>query len=266
MDKQQVQSIVQQHYNTLISRGYNVVGVFLYGSQNYEMDYEGSDIDTKAIIIPSINDVILNKPLISTTSEMADGGQCDIKDIRKMFECFKKQNINFIELLFTEYYVINPTYKDLYQSMIDNNETIARYNNFASVNCMVGMMLEKYNALEHPYPSIKDKIDKYGYDPKQLHHIVRLWDFLCRYIDNREDYKDILIPIDKKYVLSLKTSPIPLEEAREIARTTVEKAKKVKEDYMKNNEVKVNKDVEILMNMVTSNIIKQSFRKELLNE
>lgn len=266
MNKQQIQAIVQQHYDILVSRGYNVLGVFLYGSQNYHMDYKGSDVDTKAIVIPSINDVVLNKPPVSTTSEMEDGGQCDIKDIRKMFECFKKQNINFVELLFTEYKVINSIYQETYQSMLDNKESIARYNNFASVNCMVGMMMEKYNALEHPYPSIKDKIDKYGYDPKQLHHIVRLWDFLCRYIDNREDYKDILIPIDKEYVLSLKTTPISLEQAREIAKTTVDKAKIVKENYMKNNEVKVNKDVDELTNIVMANVIKQSFRKELLDE
>lgn len=29
------------------------VGLFLQGSQNYNLDYEGSDIDTKAIMLPS---------------------------------------------------------------------------------------------------------------------------------------------------------------------------------------------------------------------
>ena len=265
MNKQEVQNIVQQHYNTLVSRGYNVLGVYLYGSQNYEMDYEGSDIDTKAIIIPSINDIILNKPPISTTSEMADSGQCDIKDIRKMFECFKKQNINFIELLFTKYYVVNPTYEKLYQPMIDNNEMIARYNNYASLNCMVGMMLEKYNALEHPYPSIKDKIEKYGYDPKQLHHIMRLEDFILRYVTN-EPYEYILIPEYREEILSYKTTPVNLDKARRIAFDTVEWAKRFKQDYMANNPVKVNKEVDILMNDVLTNVIKYSFRKELLDE
>lgn len=264
MFKQSVQDVVQQHYDTLVNHGYNVLGVFLYGSQNYEMDYEGSDVDTKAIVIPSIDDVVLNKQPISTTSDMTDDGQCDIKDIRKMFECFKKQNINFVELLFTQYRVINPIYETLYAPMLENREMIARYNNFASINCMVGMMLEKYHALEHPYPSIIDKIERYGYDPKQLHHIMRLWDFMHRYITD-EPYEDILTPNDKEYILSLKTTPISLESARNLAKGTVEKAQLFKQCYMEDNEVKVNKNVEILMNQVTSNIIKESFRRELEN-
>ena len=45
----------------LEDRGLTVVGIFLYGSQNYNLDYEGSDIDLKAIVIPNINDIVFNK-------------------------------------------------------------------------------------------------------------------------------------------------------------------------------------------------------------
>ena len=139
MFDKKVKDEIQKHYDKLVELGYNVVGVFLYGSQNYELDYEGSDVDSKAIVLPTLNDIVLNKQPISTTVDMEDNCLCDVKDIRKMFECFKKQNINFIELLFTQYYVLNEEYKELYQPMIDNNELIARYNNYASLNCMSGM-------------------------------------------------------------------------------------------------------------------------------
>ena len=108
MFKQEVQNQIQQHYDKLISLGYNVVGVFLYGSQNYELDYSGSDVDSKAIILPTLNDIVFNRQPVSTTLDMGNGCLCDVKDIRKMFECFKKQNINFVELLFTQYYILNP--------------------------------------------------------------------------------------------------------------------------------------------------------------
>jgi hypothetical protein len=42
-------------------------------------------------------------------------------------------------------------------------------------------MLEKQVALRHPYPSIVHKVDKFGYDPKQLHHIARLQILMQRY-------------------------------------------------------------------------------------
>ena len=146
MFKQEVQNQIQQHYDKLISLGYNVVGVFLYGSQNYELDYSGSDVDSKAIILPTLNDIVFNRQPVSTTLDMGNGCLCDVKDIRKMFECFKKQNINFVELLFTQYYILNPIYEELFAPMFDNAEKIARYNNYASVNCMCGMAFEKYKA------------------------------------------------------------------------------------------------------------------------
>ena len=37
-------------------------------------------------------------------------------------------------------------------------------NNLKLLNGISGMAQEKHKALEHPYPSIKEKIEKYGYD------------------------------------------------------------------------------------------------------
>lgn len=263
MFKDDVQKQVQSHYDKLVELGYNVVGVFLYGSQNYELDYEKSDVDTKAIVLPTLKDIILNRQPISTTVDMGNNCLCDVKDIRKMFECFRKQNINFIELLFTKYYVLNPIYKNLYKPMLDNAEKIARYNNYASLNCMSGMALEKYNALTHPYPSIKDKIDKYGYDNKQLHHILRIKDFIQRYINN-EKYETILIPTNKENLLQVKSAYVyRLEDAKRIAKETCDYIKEFKDEYMKHNEVFVDKEAEKLMQDVLTNIITFSIKSEV---
>lgn len=263
MFKEEAQKQVQAHYDRLIELGYNVVGVFLYGSQNYELDYEKSDVDTKAIVLPTLKDIILNRQPESTTVDMGDNCLCDIKDIRKMFECFKKQNINFIELLFTKYYVLNPIYKILYDPILDKAEKIARYNNYASLNCMSGMALEKYNALDHPYPSIKDKIDKYGYDNKQLHHILRIKDFIQRYVAG-EDYSTILIPSNREELLNVKTGYIySLPDAKKLAKETCDFIKEVKDEYMKQNDVFVNKDAENIMTEVLTNIITYSIKREV---
>jgi predicted nucleotidyltransferase len=265
MLKENVQEQVQMHYDKLIKLGYNVVGVFLYGSQNYELDYEKSDVDTKAIVLPTLNDIILNRQPESTTVDMGDNCLCDVKDIRKMFECFKKQNINFIELLFTKYYIINPKYESLYKPILENNEKIARYNNYASLNCMSGMALEKYNALDHPYPSIKDKIDKYGYDNKQLHHILRIYDFIQRYIAG-EEYANILIPRNKEDLLRVKTDYVfVLKDAKELAKDTCDIIKEFKDIYMKHNDVVIDKDAEKIMQDVLTNIITFSIKSEVNN-
>ena len=102
---------LQENYNTVVNQGYEIVGVFLQGSQNYELEYEGSDIDCKAVVLPKFNDFVLNNKMISTTHVLENNEHIDLKDIRLMFDCFKKQNINFVEILFTKYKIINYRFK-----------------------------------------------------------------------------------------------------------------------------------------------------------
>jgi hypothetical protein len=171
---------LRHDYDYVSKQGYEVFGVFLQGSQNYELDYEGSDIDTKCIVLPSAEDLILNKQPTSTTLILEDNSHIDLKDIRLMWQCFKKQNVNYLEILFTEFYYVPYDYLLFWQEMQALREDIAHIDNYAAVNCIVGMILEKNAALCHPYPTLKDKIDKYGYDNKQLHHILRCQEFLDR--------------------------------------------------------------------------------------
>lgn len=231
---------LKKDYNYVRTLGYEVFGVFLQGSQNYNLDYEGSDIDTKCIVLPSAEDVILNKQPVSTTLILEDNSHIDLKDIRLMWQCFKKQNINYLEILFTDFYFVPHDYLLFWQEMQALREDIARIDNYAAVNCIVGMILEKNTALCHPYPTLKDKIDKYGYDNKQLHHILRCQEFLDRYIDG-DFYKDCLIPRNKNYLLEIKaTYKFDLDTAKALAKDAVEYVKFVKKDYCDNHERVVN--------------------------
>ncbi len=262
----QIMKRLHEYYDIVINKGYELVGIFLQGSQNYELDYEDSDIDCKAIILPKFNDFVLNSKMVSTTFVTDTNEHIDLKDIRLMFDCFKKQNINFVEILFTKYKVMNPKYEKLYQPMFDNNELIARYNNYASVNCMAGMSMEKYKALEHPYPSTMDKIEKYGYDGKQLSHQLRLLEFIKRYIAG-EKYSDCLISKQKEYLISVKCNKeYNLEKARIVAKNTLNEINEIKKHYIETQSVKINKEVEGIMNHVLIGIMKHNFITELNGE
>lgn len=254
---------LKEDFDSVTSLGYNVLGVFLQGSQNYQLDYEGSDIDTKAIIIPSFEDFVLNKKPVSTTLIRDDNSHIDLKDIRLMHDCFRKQNINFIEILFTKYKYINPEYTTLYQPMFDNNEKIAHYNNYAAINCIAGMVYEKHKAMEHPYPTLKDKIEKYGYDNKQLHHIVRCEEFLNRYISG-VPYAECLIPTEPQHLINIKAEYLySLEEARQMANNIEYAVKVTKQMYMDTHEVAIDHEVDAIMNDVLISVLKYAFKKEI---
>ena len=263
MDGVRIQNRLVEDFNYVTSLGHNVLGVFLQGSQNYNLSYAGSDIDTKAILIPSFEDFVLNRKPVSTTLIKEDNSHIDLKDIRLMHECFRKQNINFIEILFTKYKHLNPEYVELYQPMFDNNERIAHYNNYAAVNCIAGMVYEKYKAMEHPYPTLKDKIEKYGYDNKQLHHILRCEEFLKRYI-NGVPYAECLIPTRPQALIDIKASYIySLEEARKIAYNCMFIVKDVKQRYMDTHGVVIDREVDTIMNNVLIDVLKYAFKKEI---
>ena len=196
-----------------------IVGVFLQGSQNYGLDYEGSDIDTKCIVLPTLEDLIFNRKPVSTTHVLPNEEHLDLKDVRLYFQTFRKQNLNFMEILFTKYKIVNSTYEPMWNRLIENNEQIARYNPVGAVKTMKGIAMEKYHAMEHRYPTKIDLIDKWGYDGKQLSHLIRVDEYLARYIAG-ESYADCLITKKPELLIATKDMANPkftLEEARTIA-------------------------------------------------
>lgn len=154
------------------------LGIFLQGSQNYCLDYEDSDIDTKLIVLPTFKNIIHNDSPISTTFVRENDEHTDYKDVRLYVKNFMKQNINFLEILFTNFCIVNKRFEEDWLGLRLNREKIAHYNRFRALKAMKGMTLEKYAALEHPYPSKKEVLERYGYDcyhPDTLFLTKRGW-------------------------------------------------------------------------------------------
>lgn len=127
--------------------------IALQGSQNYGVADENSDIDSKLLILPNMKDLVLDKAAVSHTVVLPNDEHCDVKDTRNYFHIFRKSNINFVEILFTDYWIVNPKYQDLWLELRARNEELARINPYAAVSCMKGMASEKLHALCHEYPS-----------------------------------------------------------------------------------------------------------------
>lgn len=243
-----------------------LVAVLLQGSQNYGLDYEKSDIDSKAILVPSFNDIVLNKKPISTTHIRDNEEHIDLKDIRLMFQCYKKQNLNFIETLFTDYQFVEQKYWVEWEKLINAKEQIARYNPYAAVKSMKGIAMEKYHALKHPYPVAAEEIKKFGYSSKQLHHLLRVEDFITKYIDGLP-YKQCMIPEeDKRDALIVIKQPglYRLDTVEKVAADSIVNIVDMADDYCSKIENKGNSEIEALLNEVLTNIIKISIRSEIL--
>lgn len=210
---------VKEHYNEALTYfpEDRIVGIFLQGSQNYGLATPQSDVDTKLIVTPTFKDIAMNRKPVSTTHIRANEEHIDFKDIRLYIQTFRKQNLNFLEILYTDFAIVNPIYEKQWNRLVESREAITHFNPYRSVQSMKGIALEKYHAMEHEYPSKIEVLKKYGYDPKQLHHLVRVEDYLGRYI-NGESYESCLDPGSmKQELIEIKMGKYSLADARSIA-------------------------------------------------
>ena len=196
---------VHLHYEYAI-RHYgrdNVLGVFLYGSQNYECDNEGADVDTKCILLPDLYHLAIH-PYQTThlhipREEGQDPEVCECMTLQHMVANWKKQNPNFLEIMFTSFYVMNPEYEEIWWDYLDTHrEHIARYD------VRQGIMSIAHQA--------KNTIRQGPMDGKKIGNGYRLMNLLCAY-EAGKPYKNCLVPTpDCEMIRRLKAGRLPVQE------------------------------------------------------
>lgn len=217
---------VKESISKVKEMGYTPIFCGIYGSPNYNLDiYDDeyqSDVDTKIIIIPTLEELVDNSKPVSTTIDIQDG-QCDIKDIRVFAQTLVKCNVQFLETLTSRCYWVNPEYETEVEFLVNSRDRLIQEQMSQLLKSTYGMCLEKEKALCHPYPTIKWKIDKWGYDGKQLHHILRLRDFLINYVDEGQTFDSSIWYKEgerRNFLLQIKKNYLNLDEAIKLARET----------------------------------------------
>lgn len=164
-----INKAIEKHKQAILDYGIKekqLLGIFLYGSQNYGIETEDSDVDTKAIIIPTFEELLFS-PMKIKELHLSNGEHCEILDIRHFISNLLKQNINFVETLFTEYYWVNPFYEDLWNKFfIEPREEIARYDENKTIIAACAQA-------EHTL--------KQGYDGKKYANALRIYQFIVSY-------------------------------------------------------------------------------------
>lgn len=217
---------LKDDYAYVESMGYEIFGVFLFGSQNYSADYEDSDIDTRVIVLPKFSEIVNGSSPISTTKIKNTGEHIDIKDFRVYIDQLLKPAVVYLEDLCTKYRIINPTYSDIMLSLSNLCNDIAGQNR---LKIMLDIWGRKNSHGQRLKAGNKDKIDSYGYDNKQLYHLVRLSEFIERF-SNGESFTDCVAYTNPNYLISLKRNPPPCEEALNIAKNSIDLIDRVYSD------------------------------------
>lgn len=233
------------------------------GSMNYGMFDEDSDVDTKILTIPSLEDLALNKPPISHTLILDNNEHCDVKDIREYFKIVRKQNINFTEIFFTDYWLVNPSYTDLWLTLRNNAELITTGNLNRLGKCCYGMCQEKAHALCHPYPSKLHLLEKYGFDSKQLTHAMRMQDFLTDILEGKT-FKESLIPHNPSLLMAIKRYKIEMSKTDAIEKMALvcDAVKDLSDKIIAENKDEYSPEADKVLNDTLVAIVKNSIEKE----
>lgn len=241
-----------------------IIGIFVSGSQNYGLADENSDVDTKLIITPSINDFVFNRSPVSSTHILENNEHIEIKDVRLMFNCYKKQNINFIETLFTNYYILNPIYEDIFAPLM-NNENIPRYDEEATLYCVKGMIETNYRQLAGTRTQRPEIVEKFGYNPKKLDNILRLQEFAQSYI-NGASYLECIRSIYPEYHKKIKREKIDdIKLVYNLAENAQSSTNQLIDNYFASHKLIKNKEVEKLLDETQYKLIKKSLELEGVN-
>lgn len=222
-EDKKIEKVLTEYYNEVANKYSKDRFVFLglYGSQNYGLDTSESDVDVKTIIVPTKRDLILDKKKVSTQIFTSEGMNL-VQDIRLMCNSFFKGNINFLEILFTDYKIYNVEYNVPVFKLIQNRNIIANRDPMNLFRVCRGMILSKDKLFNKPIKSKMGLIHKYGYDPKQLIHMVRLKNFLERYLVN-PDFEYALKPSKEFCFLgkSFKTNPLKYDDANRMRESVI---------------------------------------------
>lgn len=109
---QNVKVRLAQHIQYAEKLGYDVIYGSIYGARNYGLDTEESDVDSYLVVMPSLEDIAMDRPLKSVdlsykTDDVDTGEHIVIKDIRLFMKNILNGDPHALEAFYSEYFVCN---------------------------------------------------------------------------------------------------------------------------------------------------------------
>lgn len=185
---------VRSHYDAAIQDGDFVLFTGLYGSQNYKTDLPTSDVDTKTIVLPSFYRMVFGMANAIRERHMPDGSLMKVMSLQDYSRQIMKGSINFVELLFTDYFVVSDDGKEIFTWLRDNNERLARINPNGTLHACMGHLMRNFKEYQ------KHNED----EAKAVSNIFRLAQFMKNYSYELMTYKECLI-VDSFYCRDIRT-------------------------------------------------------------
>lgn len=204
----------------------------IYGSQNYGLDTEKSDIDMKCIVLPSYTHICNDKMWFVKEYVTSDGSLIIASDVRHFFDQLKKCSPPTVETLFSNV-LVTESICSWCSVMLDRmKEDIARMYPAQAVRALKGMMVSNYNK----YISVVNV--------KAACQVLRLAELIDKYIKTDRPYAEILkCERYKSVILETKSKG---QICSELVETTFRDSLKTADEFITKGDYLVHRTSELL--------------------
>lgn len=167
------QEKVNYLHKLVASHGHVPMLTLLYGSQNYGLDTEASDVDVYSFVLPSKEDLYRSKRV--STMYKTEYGNATVKDLRDLPILLSKMNPSMLEVCTTDYFVDPLGYVPLLKEMVND---LVKENQRGYYNALNGTILQKYKDVSRASNLSAADFAKHNYSVKDFVHYVRLCELL----------------------------------------------------------------------------------------
>ena len=191
----------------------NLIGSFLYGSQNYGLETEESDVDSYLLY----DGPLYNFPNSIITTE--EDAHIKVMNIEAFIAFLRICDLNVLEILHTKYFVcFNEKYFEVFRRFCDKKyEYLDSCKNILLISFIneINKHIERIDSYKNQPLNIKYNLKDYNI--KQVYCALRFSEMLER-VNKGEDYFEALISNKPETLKAIKTTEIILtkEEVKEI--------------------------------------------------
>lgn len=205
---------MMRHKKFAESKGYDVILASIYGSQNYALETKESDVDSYLIVMPSLEDLALNRKPVSKElmyvdeNDVPNGEHIVVKDFRIFVEALMKADFHALEVASSKYTTI--------MRWTDAGEKV---NPFEDMDCFTAVLPKFYwrvvNCLESALESRKlERLDwsKKGDRKAFVNMVLYYFVFLHAFARDRYPYSTYATNL-RDTLLDVKNGSMSKEEA-----------------------------------------------------
>lgn len=225
------------------------------GSHNYNLNHEGSDIDYRRFVFPTLEDLLEGRIGYGNNSSPDNDEDEEWHDVRRLKKFLAKGNIHFIEPLFSIMVDSSP----LYWELATLREEIVQVNLpglYRSTKGMVYSELKRFTKMldEPANAETNTRLGKSGAS------IIRLSDILRRYITENQSFKKAIRYEDDEpmriFLLMAKQGELDISHLKGQVNDAVSELNSLENYYLDDPATIVQEDVKgIVFNLIDTHVI-----------